>query len=127
MPSSRKIGIFGEKIAGNYLIKYKYQVLLKNHKEGFDEIDIVARDPEGTLIFCEVKTISKTPTGGSIFLPEDHLTRLKLKKLERSSQHFISRHPSFLYGDMGWRIDLIAITLSDFRVAKFSHYKNIEL
>jgi len=45
-------GKMGENIACQYLLKNSYLILARDHKERFNEIDIIARDPHGVLIFC---------------------------------------------------------------------------
>jgi putative endonuclease len=85
-------GKLGEEIAAQYLCGKHYLILIRNHREKFDEIDIIARHSDGTLIFCEVKTINGTHERYSdFFMPEDHLDQRKIKKLIRSSSIFLAK------------------------------------
>jgi putative endonuclease len=121
-----KTGKIGEDIAHKYLLNNKYLILYRNHKERFDEIDIIARHPDGTLIFCEVKTLNGDRGsfwGG--FMPEDNLSRQKRRKMIRAGQIFLLRHPKLASGDKGWQIDLIAIVLKNGKLADLRHYENI--
>jgi putative endonuclease len=122
----REIGKMGENIASKYLTKKGYLILARNHKEGFDEIDIIARHPNRILIFCEVKTLNNREGYPSLFMPEDNLSQLKLKKLIRGSQVFLARHPEWERGMSGWQIDLITVVLRyEEKLARVRHYENI--
>jgi putative endonuclease len=115
-------GKMGENIACQYLLKNSYLILARNHKERFDEIDIVARDPRGILIFCEVKTVNHNNNG---FMPEDNLSTAKRQKMVRASNIFLARHPGLVWENVGWRIDLVAIVLDGGKPFDLRHYKNI--
>jgi putative endonuclease len=115
-------GKIGEDIACRYLLKNSYLILARNHKERFDEIDIIARDPRGILVFCEVKTSNYNNSG---FMPEDNLSPAKRHKMIRATNIFLARHPELVWEDAGWRIDLIAIVLENSGLADLRHYKNI--
>lgn len=119
-------GKIGENIAYKYLLNKRYLILARNHKERFDEIDIIARRRDDTLIFCEVKTIKKT--GGIVsggFMPEDNLSQIKRRKMIRAAEVFLIRRPGMVMKDRGWQIDLIAIVLKDQKIAALRHYENI--
>ena len=118
-------GKSGENIACRYLLHSGYSVLARNHKERFDEIDIIARHPGGALVFCEVKTKNRITEFGGGFMPEDNLTQAKCRKIVRASNVFLARHPGLVREDAGWQIDLIAIVLSDGKLFDLRHYENI--
>jgi putative endonuclease len=115
-------GKIGENIACRYLLKNSYLILARNHKERFDEIDIIARDHLGILVFCEVKTGNRNNNG---FMPEDNLSMAKRKKTIRASSIFLARHPELVWENAGWQIDLIAIVLDGGKLSDLRHYKNI--
>lgn len=126
------IGKIGEEIAAKYLAGLGYLILIKNHREKFDETDIIARHPDRTLIFCEVKTLSINTDfndtwsqGAGGFMPEDHLNNKKLKKLIRGARTFLSKQPNILDEERGWQIDLIAVTLKNEIFLHLEHYENI--
>jgi len=123
--NNKEIGDFGEKLASDYLIKNKYLIIRRNCRVGFDEVDIIARPPDGTLLFIEVKTMSciNSPLRG--FMPEDHMTRFKLKKISRACQRFSVQNPDLIKEEKGWRIDLIAVVLKTERTGILRHYKNL--
>jgi putative endonuclease len=126
--NNKETGKFGEDIAVKYLIKNGYLILTRNHREKFDEIDIIARKRDTTLIFCEVKTIFGFSESNQIyehFMPEDHVGSLKMKRMLRGANIFLSKYPHLIHEERGWQLDLIAITLRDNNVADIRHYENI--
>jgi len=52
------LGRWGEDVAAQHLAASGAQVLARNWRCREGEIDLVVRDPDGTLVFCEVKTRS---------------------------------------------------------------------
>ena len=121
-----KVGKLGENIAKDYLIKNKHKIIAQNYLIRKDEIDIVSLDYDGTLVFCEVKTLCHSTQKTSQFMPEDNLNSAKHRKLIRSAQMFAGRCPSLIKEDQGWRIDLIAVMIDEEEnVVDIRHYKNI--
>ncbi|HEY5220898.1 MAG TPA: YraN family protein [Candidatus Paceibacterota bacterium] len=119
-------GKIGENIAYKYLLNNMYLILARNHKERFDEIDIIARHRDGTLVFCEVKTLT-AQRGSSLggFMPEDNLSQMKRRKMIRAAQAFLIRNPGMAWENRGWQIDLIAIVLRNGTFGDLRHYENI--
>lgn len=125
MTTNISIGKIGEDLAYGYLIKNGYVVLTRNYKEKWDEIDIIGRSKNGTLVFFEVKTINGEAGG---LMPEDNMTSAKLKKLKRACQMFVAKQSDLINNNVGWRIDLLAIALTGPNPAKdhiMRHYENI--
>jgi len=118
-------GKIGENSANEYLINNGYSILTRNHKERFDEIDIIARHPNGVLVFCEVKTLNKYGDFDSGFMPEDNFGGVKLKKMIRAANILLARRPGLIKNGRGWQIDLIAVILENGTVADLRHYENI--
>lgn len=52
---SRETGRFGENEACRYLIEKGYEIIARNYRSRFGEIDLIARR-DGTVVFVEVKT-----------------------------------------------------------------------
>ena len=121
--NNKNIGEIGENMACDFLVKNKYRILFRNYKQGFDEIDIIAKSFDGILVFIEVKTLRGENM--SDLEPEDNLTKSKLKKTIRACRLFVGFHKNLADGDRGWRIDLIAITLGKDGTDIISHYENI--
>ncbi|OGY97503.1 MAG: hypothetical protein A2855_02540 [Candidatus Liptonbacteria bacterium RIFCSPHIGHO2_01_FULL_57_28] len=117
------IGAKGEDIAARYLTKRGYQILRRNYWTKFGEIDLICKDPTGTLIFIEVKTLVSDLGTIDRLSPEDNMSRWKLHKLQRICQFFANRYTTLVERN-GWQIDLIAITI-DQGTSKLKHYRNI--
>jgi putative endonuclease len=121
--NNKNIGQVGEDLACNFLIKKRYKILCRNYRLKFDEIDIVAKSFNGILVFVEVKTLKS----GEIkdLIPEDNLTKNKLKKISRACRLFVGFHKELIDDNRGWRLDLIAVTLGEEDDNIISHYENI--
>lgn len=61
--NNRKKGSVYEDTAASFLIEKKYRILDKNYRKKTGEIDLIAEDPCGTLVFLEVKFRSKATYG----------------------------------------------------------------
>lgn len=122
----QKLGTLGEEIACNYLIKKGYKIIERNFKKSWGELDIIARAPDQTLVFIEVKTLRQNPQQDSQqqLSPEDQLTKLKLSKIQKSAIFYAGYYPKKIIDEKGWRIDLLAIV---FKKENYSitHYENI--
>jgi putative endonuclease len=126
MNKNNKIGKFGEELASHMLIKKGYLLLARNFREKFDEIDLILRDSKGVLVFCEVKTMNiHISNNRAHFLPEDNLSGIKLKKMIRAARIFFARHPYEVYGQKGWRLDLVTVAIFDDRSIELHHYENL--
>lgn len=133
MVGNVEIGKTGENIAYEYLKNKGYLILARNYREKWGEIDIIAQAPDSTLVFVEVKTLQIESENSSI-APEDNLTQAKLKKLRRTCDIFANSKYciKFINEKMGWRIDLITVSMSpDYFLTKninnciINHYQNI--
>lgn len=93
----------GEKMAARYLRKNGYRVLMHGWKAFGCEVDLVAEDPHGELVFVEVKTRRSLQAGN----PEDSVTPTKRQHLEQAAQGWFDAHHS----RQPWRVDVIAIEL----------------
>ena len=102
MPTPRaQLGAKGEELARDFLRQQGYQILTSNYRCRHGEIDIVAQEGED-LVFVEVRSRRSTAFG----IPEESLTRAKIRHLTASSQHYLQEHAS---QGVHWRIDLISI------------------
>lgn len=95
------LGRWGESVAAEYLKNRGYEILARNVRTPYGELDLVTRKL-GVMVFVEVKTRS----GGAYGVPEEAVTAVKQAHLRDSAQHYLQCNPD-LDGD--WRIDVIAI------------------
>lgn len=101
-------GPLGEQLAAEYLQKAGYEIVCRNYRTRFGEIDIVARDSR-FLVFVEVKTRE----AGSLTDPLESVTPAKRKKLVRTAMLYLQKLPTELQP----RFDVIGILLEDSRPA----------
>jgi putative endonuclease len=125
--SKIEVGADGEKIASLFLLRLGYKILYRNHREGIYEIDIIAKSSENRLIFVEVKTFLIKDKRNIKPAPEDNFTRFKFNKTMRACEKFIAKHPNIIDTGAGWRIDLVAITLTENGKISIKHFKNVVL
>lgn len=122
-PHNRSFGAEGEEYACGYLVEKAYTIVARNVRMSSGELDIIAIAPDKTLVFIEVKTVSR---GNSLGVsPEDQMTGGKIRKFKRVAYLYANAHEALIDGRAGWRLDVIALTRagSEFKVV---HYENIE-
>ncbi|MFA5780621.1 MAG: YraN family protein [Elusimicrobiota bacterium] len=118
----RNLGDEGEDFAYAYLKKKYWKILSRNISEKFGELDIIARDTDGILVFIEVKTMRGYFPGG--VQPEDQMTRSKILKFKKMALSYANSHKDLWSDKTGFRLDVIALIKvgNDFIV---HHYENI--
>lgn len=105
-----EIGMIGEKIAEMEIKEKKMAVIEKNYRKKFGEIDIIAKDREGLLIFFEIKTMVDK-YGNTAIEPEDNMTSAKIIKLRKICQEYANRNEKLIKEEKGWRLDLMTIKI----------------
>ena len=106
----KELGREGEQQAALFLKKQGYKIIEQNLKLKIGEIDLLAKDIDGTIVIVEVKT----KRDESISEPHESVTIAKQRKLlmlARIIEEFYPRNPI--------RIDVISIT-----DLKIEHLKN---
>ena len=121
MTNKSEVGKLGEDLACEFLIKKGYEILKRNYWKPWGELDIIAKDPEGVLVFIEVKAMRRLAVNTDLH-PEDNLTSAKLVKLKRVAALFAGSNETLIDPDRGYRIDLVAVC---FNPERFFHYENI--
>ncbi len=81
------LGKKGEDIAAAFLEKKGYNILFRNYKCSFGEIDIIAKHKK-ILSFIEVKTRSTKKYG----FPQEAVTPAKQAKISRVALEFVQRY-----------------------------------
>jgi putative endonuclease len=110
--NTRQKGSAGEDAAVEYLISLGYTIVSRNYQARRGEIDCIAEDPSGTLVFCEVKSAKSSSLGHPAFW----VTRDKQRKVSRMAQRYLVEHR---YTAKACRFDVITIYNG-----KIEHYKN---
>ncbi len=121
MSHKSEIGRIGEDMASEFLIRNKFKILRRNYWKPWGEIDIIAKDPDGTLVFVEVKSV-RCFTPNSVLQPEDNLTRAKLEKVRRTAGLFAGSKSELINAAKGCRIDLVTVIVE---TGEIKHYENI--
>ena len=101
MARRQTIGKWGEDVAAQFLQDKGYEILQRNVRSAYGELDIVARYG-ATIVFVEVKTRTSTSFG----LPEIAVGNRKIQHLLNSAQAFMQLYPG---PEQAWRVDVIAI------------------
>ena len=108
MSSDRRhrLGELGERIAAEHLGRRGYEILERNYRTRWGEIDIVAYDGR-TLAFCEVKTRRLGFRLGTPFEAIDPRKRAQVRRMVSSWLHARDDRPFA----PGIRCDAIGVTL----------------
>ena len=99
MKHNQRIGKWGEDTAAEYLIQKGCDVIGRNVRTPYGEIDIVAKQGEIT-IFVEVKTRTSNKMG----LPEESITPKKREHMIACAEHYAAENEI----DQ-WQVDVVSI------------------
>ncbi|CAN5190402.1 hypothetical protein BH11PAT4_BH11PAT4_5520 [soil metagenome] len=91
------------------------QILRRNLRYKAGEVDLLARDSDGTIVLVEVKALSAP----GAFDPSTKLGPMKLRKLS-----LLSRFVEAGFPDQNIRVDAVALYWESGK-AHITHYKNI--
>ncbi len=100
MAKHNELGKIGEDIAEKYLKSHGFEVIERNYRKPYGEIDIVARAKE-RLHFVEVKSVSY----GTPYRPEDNVHPQKLRRLARVIQAYLISHATI----EDWQFDVLCV------------------
>ena len=104
-------GKAAEEKAASYLKSLGYEILERNFRSKFGEIDIIAKDKD-TLVIVEVRSKSYSFFG----TPEETISKSKAKKIIKTAEFYIqTKNPNF----ENVRFDIISILHNN-----ISHIKN---
>lgn len=82
--TNQELGLFGEKLAQNYLREKAYKIIKTNYTFGKLEVDIIC-EHQNKLIIVEVKTRQTAEIGE----PWRAVTRAKQKQIIKAANHYI--------------------------------------
>lgn len=99
---TRDRGKQGEDSAVEYLITKGYSILSRNYQTKNGEIDLVAQDPDNTIVFVEVKSARSMKMGNPLYW----VTPAKQKRLVGVARRFIYEHK---LSNKPCRFDVISI------------------
>jgi len=87
--NTRDRGSDGENSAADYLLSTGYTIITRNYQTRDGEIDCIARAPDGTVAFIEVKYGRAGSRAGHPFF---RITRAKQRKLVLMARRWLADH-----------------------------------
>ncbi len=114
MSHNQRIGKWGEQIAADYLSERGYEIVTRNARTPYGEIDIVAKHGD-VFDFVEVKTRTSNKMG----LPEEAITARKRQHMISAAEHFAAENEID-----HWQIDVIAIEGKPESTPKITYFEN---
>ena len=114
MSTHYELGMQGENLAVEHLIKHNFNILERNWRYKKAEIDILALKDDH-LCVIEVKTRSTADFGN----PQDFVKRKKIRLLVEAVDHYVIQHDL----EVEVRFDIIAIIVKDGKTT-IEHLKN---
>ncbi len=121
--TAKELGELGERIACEYLVKKGFDILEKNYRINFGEIDIIAKKPwklfknDQTVHFVEVKALISNDK----FFPEDRVDFKKQRKLKQLAQIWLQKNK--FKENHPYQIDVIGILINQpARTAKLHYF-----
>ena len=109
------LGRYGEQLAADHLLALGMQVLDRNWRCREGELDLVARDVDGTLVFVEVKTRSGTGFGE----PSEAVGRRKAAKVRQVALLWLAQCRPPGVGEL--RFDVVSIVRRRGYAAELTH------
>ncbi len=118
MKISNPIAVKGEELATKFLREKGYEVIERNFRKGYGEIDVICIKDK-TLVFVEVKTRTSNAYG----TPFEAISYFKLKSLLKTAEFYKVLNPK-LPDTM--RIDAISVMLDNSNnLSSIEHIENI--
>jgi putative endonuclease len=125
---TKELGDLGEKLACEYLVRKGYNIVSKNYRINFGEIDIIVKKKwrffvknDKTIHFVEVKT--SFASGGNFF-PEERVNHKKQSKLKKLAEIWLEQQK--MPQDFPYQIDAIAVLIDNKnKKAQIKFFNNI--
>ena len=106
MRPSVQLGQDGEELAAQHLCAAGMQLLARNWRCREGELDLVARDADGTLVFCEVKTRSSARFGE----PSEAVGFVKARRIRQLALRWLEANPDERGAEI--RFDVVSVVRS---------------
>ena len=113
-----EFGRWGEERAAAHLQSMGYEIVARNWRSEYGEIDLVARH-DATWVFVEVKARRSDEYGK----PEEAITPAKQRHLLETALAYLGEHD---LDDVDWRVDVVAISVmrADYAAPQIEVYQN---
>ena len=113
----KRLGSHGEDLAVEFLKRQGYQILQRNFKLKFGEIDIIAQEGD-TICFIEVRT----KTGNEMGTPFESITPSKQRKLSKLALAYLKNQYKSV--EVRARFDVVAVVAENGKEEKIEIIKN---
>lgn len=100
----QRLGRRAEELVAGYLSQRGWQVLQRNYRCRWGEVDLVARDGD-CLVFVEVRA----KRGDAFGTPLESITAKKMARLRSTAETYLQENG---LADRSWRIDVAALELT---------------
>lgn len=114
MNHNQRIGKWGEEAVAAYLSERGYEILARNARTPYGEIDIVTKQSD-IMVFVEVKTL----TSSKNFFPEQNVTARKREHMLACAEHYAVENAID-----HWQIDVVAVEGKEGLEPKITHFEN---
>jgi putative endonuclease len=111
---NREIGVWGEQTAADWLTRRGHEILARNVRTPYGEIDIIAKHADITIL-VEVKTL----TISKDFFPEHQITPRKREHMLAAAEHYAAANQID-----HWQIDVIAVEGKPGSIPKITLFEN---
>jgi putative endonuclease len=112
------VGAYGERVAARLLLAQGMHLLDRNWRCHDGEVDIVARDLDGTIVFCEVKTRRSNRFG----VPAEAVGQDKQRRMRRVAAAWLAaRQPE----GTQIRFDVVSVWPQPAGAALVEHLRNV--
>jgi putative endonuclease len=119
LAAHNELGKWGEDLATAYLQGKGYAIIERDWKSGHRDIDIIAKDETGTIVFVEVKTRRSRVFGE----PEEAIDHRKMQSLQQAINHYIK----FRHINSEVRFDIVSIVGTMDSDPEINHIKDVAL
>jgi putative endonuclease len=114
MARHNEIGKVGEDVVTKWLIDHGHEIIERNYRKKWGEIDIVSREKTRNIHFIEVKSVSYETRANldwavthDTYRPEDNVHKNKQDRLKRAIQTWILEKK--YKGE--WQIDILTVRI----------------
>ncbi len=112
------LGALGEQIAVEHLLTLGLRILQRNWRCRYGELDVIAVDGDGTVVFVEVKTRTGDGFGGLA----QAVTPRKLRRIRRLAGLWLADQDTRW---RGLRIDVIGVRLGRTPAPELTHLRGV--
>lgn len=114
----QELGALGEQIAVDHLLSLGLRIIQRNWRCRYGELDVIAGDDDGGVVFVEVKTRTSDGYGGV----EQAVSPQKMRRIRRLAGLWLASQ------DTGWarvRIDVIGVRIGRQREPEVMHLRGV--